>query len=226
MDKILEKIVSVWLTGVEQSEKTTGSLRDGVRTAGQFLWKEARLGPSGDIKGLKVGELTDDERKLIRKEFDDLMNKLRGFDFHSPVKVVRIPQDKVYVQHIQKWLGNWFTGTGLTAEDAGIFQWERKRELFEPKGAFDVLEGRSAAVNDTWTGDKLFKMDEVLKKWVQLEKWAEQHNVRLNQKHYEFAKKRTGRLARGGGTQYYVPNPNWMAYLNKGPDSHELEELT
>jgi hypothetical protein len=210
---------------VGKSEDFSEPARNHVKIAGGFLWKEGRLGPSRDFKELTAGKLTDDERKLIRKEFQDLMGKLGGFDFSQPVKVDYLDKKKIYVQFTQGDVGNWFTDTGFTEEDVGLISGWRRRELFKPDGPIRALAGTAAAFRDNITGTKLFKLDQVWKYWLKVEAYAKKKKIKLTDYHFQLARKRGGIGVRGGGQQYYVPNKRWMQQVAKGPDPKKIMRL-
>ena len=146
--------VTRWMDAAGQLHKSH-EVEKRVVTAGEFLEKTARM----------------NEREAC--------SCLTGIDFSKSVSVVRLPES-VYVQHVQRHKGDWFTDTGLTPDAVGLADGRRTRKLFVPVGVVHALKSTARSIKDTWTTNRLL------------------------QSVSPAARGKLGQMTRGGGTQYIV----------------------
>ena len=141
--------------------------------------KKANIANSLKEKIISSGEFIADNLNLSKVE-----EVLSGIDFSKPVTEVTLKKGKgVYVQFKGKYLGSWFTETGLTPDMVGLAEGKRLRTLFTPKSNAKALKSTARAIKDTWTPNRLIQS-------------------------FNPRDKKYGQMTQGGGTQYLVLNPS------------------
>lgn len=138
----------------------------------------------------------------------DLRSMLRGIDLSKPVTVETIPAGKEVIMYgHSRYVGNFMTNPGTPTEALGIAQGERVFNRFRVKKPFEVLRSSAADIVDTWTRGRTEDTISIM---------------RNNDGSFNVTKAR-GEMARGGGTQYTIPDDVKNAFNN--PDAPLNEYL-